>query len=177
MKLSTAILLSLIALGYPSSLHAADPAVCRPFARTLTDAVIRYVWLRAYTGCLNAEGEPEMPADGLAALRSVLPEATPVWPLDRSDVAAIKDIGNVPATDPADEAVPTPPARPEKPVDAHPPPVASRQVCDRESASGFTTGSPEQAAWCRKNYRSFDATTGTVICARGALKGKRDKCA
>lgn len=170
MKLRTAVLLAIIALAWPTPALAADPGVCRPFARSVTDAVIRYVWLRAYTGCLNADDRPGLPADGLAALRSVLPEATPVWPLDRSDVAAIKDIGNVPATDPADEAALIPPARP-------PPPVASRQVCDRQSPSGFDSGSPDQAAWCRKNYRSFDATTGTVICARGALKGKRDKCA
>jgi hypothetical protein len=155
-----------IAIAWSSSVCAADPAVCRPFARMLTDSVIRYVWVRAYTGCLNADETPTLPADGLPALKSVLPDAATPLP-----DATPPEIGSVPATDPADEAAPVPPARPSAP------PKLSPHVCNRQSVSGYVAGSRDQAAWCRKNYRSFDAATGTVICARGDLKGKRDKCA
>ncbi len=125
--------------------HGEDAALCRPYARALTDLVIRWTWERAFHICENAEGMPTLPPDGLAALRSVMPEATPVWPLEREQVDALKSIGVIPASGP-----PTPPARPEadsKPVDAH--------------ASGW-------AAKCARTHpRGWDAATGTITVRQG----------
>lgn len=45
-------------------------------------------------------------------------------------------------------------------------------VCGRDKASPYGLGTPEQVRWCRAQYRSYDARTGTVLCA----SHKRERC-
>ena len=50
--------------------------------------------------------------------------------------------------------------------------ASSPRVCGRSTRSGFALGSAQQKKWCRKNYKSYNATTGMVSCAHR----KKDKC-
>lgn len=91
-RLAAALLGALIASVTP--VRAAEDAVCRPYATALTEALIKFEWLRAFSHCsLLEEDHPVPPTEWRPALNIVDPDATP---LDRSDVA---QIGIVPATD------------------------------------------------------------------------------
>jgi hypothetical protein len=84
---------------------------CKPYAASTTEMLVKYVWLRAYTSCLNADEEPKLSP----ATQEALIQMMPVEPK-------------------------TPEVAPEKPK--------------------FS------AAWiaeCRKYYRTFRESDGTVI--------------
>lgn len=134
------LLAGLILLALPA--HAADPGVCRPFAAVSSQLLVRYAWLRLYTHCLQLEQDYATPLlNWQEALAIVDPDKTPVWPLDREDVAAIQSLGNVPATDRPLEAAPEPP---------------------RKKTTDW------QAKCARSHPRGYDKATGTYrIVSRG----------
>lgn len=128
--------------------HAGSADYCRPYARDVTQAMIEFIWNRAYTECLNVEGpDPQVPATWQDAWKVVDP--TPVQqPADR--FREIKSIGVVPATGDPDEQ-PLPP----KP-----------KVKKAKAAVDWSA--------CRKYYpASFRTSDGTVIRKKGQ---KRVKC-
>lgn len=76
----------------------ASPDVCRPYARDLTQTMIKYLWDRAYTTCLNSDEDPIVPdtwQDGYG----VVFENKPPIPVSRPP--DIDKIGVVPAMGPS----------------------------------------------------------------------------
>jgi hypothetical protein len=115
-----------------TSAYAADPNVCRPYARDFTQQIIRYTWNRAYVHCLAMESTPVLPRDWDSEMKILLPDTTP--PIDTSQ------IGVVPATG--------------KPVDAPKPPVAP--------VAAKPTHDAARAASCARHHpQSWRASDGT----------------
>ena len=56
---------------------AASMDYCRPYASRVAEATIRMTWLRAYTSCLNSEGDPAVPTGWAEVLRLIDPPADP----------------------------------------------------------------------------------------------------
>jgi hypothetical protein len=104
---------------------ASDTNYCRPYAAKLTQTFINYVWNRAYTACLNVEGDDPLPPNNwMTAWRIVAPEAD-LKVIEASPVKVDLDkIGNVPATDApkGKQVAAIDPTDPIDPVDPPPPP-------------------------------------------------------
>jgi len=133
-----------IVLAFMLRAHAAAPEICKPYARAVTDLVIRYSWMRAYTTCLNSDEDPILPETAIGAGNIIFEWESPPPP-------PMKPPGSVPATDePAidpsmSEAVP---AGPQSHV----------------GKSGFARGTKGWLAYCRRYWpASFRASDGTVI--------------
>lgn len=141
---------------------ASDTNYCRPYAAKLTQTFINYVWNRAYTACLNVEGDDPLPPNNwMTAWRIVAPEAD-LKVIEASPVKVDLDkIGNVPATDapkgkqvaaidPTDPIDPVdPPPPPDKPIKqpkSKPAVVKTASVDPTPKSSG---GAPQ--ALCTKN--------------------------
>jgi hypothetical protein len=122
---------------------AADPDLCRPYARDLTQLMINRVWTRAYTTCLLLEEDPVVPGSWTDAARIALPGWVPP--------------GEVPASGPEAVEVVLPVPAPRARVD---------RVCGRRSPAPGVSGSEERRRWCAGHYRSFDPVAGTVRCPR-----------
>jgi hypothetical protein len=90
---------ALFVLSTPA--HAGDINYCRPYAAQLTQTFINYVWKRAYTACLNVEGEDPIPPNNwLTAWNIVAPESDlKAVALTSKTSLDVSKIGNVPATD------------------------------------------------------------------------------
>lgn len=86
-----------ILLASTSLAWAAEPDVCRPFARDYTQIVINKVWMRAYTACLNSDETPVLPTDWQDALKHALPDATPPPPPLASTIPASGPVSKPPA--------------------------------------------------------------------------------
>jgi hypothetical protein len=46
---------------------------CRPYAAQTVDLLVKYLWTRAYTSCLNADDDPAVAAAPPSALQSLVP--------------------------------------------------------------------------------------------------------
>jgi hypothetical protein len=46
---------------------------CRPYAAQTAEMLMKYVWLRAYTNCLNAEEDPKLPSSQATLFRLIPP--------------------------------------------------------------------------------------------------------
>jgi hypothetical protein len=46
---------------------------CRPYAARTVDLMIKYLWKRAYTSCINADDDPALAATPPDALKSIVP--------------------------------------------------------------------------------------------------------
>jgi hypothetical protein len=102
----------------PVSAVAADMNVCKPYARIATDAVIREVWTRAYTHCLNMEEDNPVPPDNWDSLLRVIEPKSPLPPT-RPVKSDEPPPGSVPATGPDEAPVvapPSPASHPRHPV-------------------------------------------------------------
>ncbi len=130
--------LALVLLLVVPPAYGGTPEMCRPYAAQSTEILMRWAWMRFYTGCMAIEGpDPVVPADAATAFAIIDRASTPVWPLERENVDALMNIGIVPASGP-----PTPPGRPE-----------------HDAA---------WAAKCARSHpRGWDAATGTITVRQG----------
>jgi len=96
MKPSAVAYALLLVLYQPQTAIAADITYCKPYASKVTEVMIRMTWLRAYTSCLNSEGNPGVPASWLEVFTLVDPRS-PAEVLDNAVTASIPPPGSVPA--------------------------------------------------------------------------------
>jgi hypothetical protein len=90
--------LLLLTLGSVNA-YGASQEYCRPFAAHTSQLFLTYAWTRAYTYCLNQDNDPIRPETAEGAVQIVVPNATPIV------VPRPERVGDVPATDPKDEAL------------------------------------------------------------------------
>lgn len=59
--------------------HAADPALCRPYAAVTAQAQVKRLWLQSYTACINADEVPpvEVPPDAAPIIDAMPPGEAP----------------------------------------------------------------------------------------------------
>lgn len=121
--------------------HAASMDYCRPYAAKFTQAMINYIWNRAYTTCLNSDDDPTVPTRW--------PDAVGIVNGSPLDVSAI---GNSPATDASESAIAS---------------EEEKKILPESEVRGSAKeeNSSTKAAWraqCASEYRSWDAKTETV---------------
>lgn len=120
-----------------TSAQAAEMDVCRPYARKLTDSMIKYIWTWSYSHCLSLEEASPVPPSLSEALKMMAPDR----PVVGNDTAAGIPPGEAPALGGPDAAPQT-----------------------TLGKSGAPHGSTKWVVWCRKNFpRSWDVKTQTVI--------------
>ena len=121
--------------------HAAEDAVCKPYASDLLNRQMNWLWQRAFNHCkLLEENAPNPPPEGdwQGAMRILDPNYTPL---------PISEIGNTPAGD-------KPPMPQERPAAASPPAPVQAAAPARSSASAA-------AAKCKSTHPSgFQANKG-----------------
>src|SRR5262245_53519307 len=135
------------------SAEGAAAELCRPYARATTDVAITFIWLRAYSTCLNAD---EMPALSRSAL----------------DVLSLIDPRR------GEEPPPTEPPPTAAPLDSGQDPAAAAPgSVPAFGQSGFPAGSPGWVKFCKENWpRSFRLKDGTVVRAEDARTHIRRPC-
>lgn len=111
---ATGLVVASCRFAWPADMSPTQAEVCRPFARAVTDALIKLAWERAYNYCVARDpsqlestdnGTPIPPKTLEQILNIIDPNRLPTQPLDESDLS---QIGAVPAAGP-----PTPPVKPE----------------------------------------------------------------
>jgi hypothetical protein len=145
-----------------TSVVAADPEVCRPYARLLTDNVIREVWTRAYTHCLNLEEDNPIPPETWQGLQQVLNAEPPKPIASPIHHANEPPPGEVPASGPPS------PSQGDLPAGAgNPSAHGDLPAVQSTGRSGFVRGTAEWQAYCKKYWpASWDPKTQTVIKTR-----------
>lgn len=66
--------IALVAMLTTTHVFGASMEVCRPYAAQTAEMLMKYVWLRAYSSCLNSDEDPAAPMSQ-ATLFELLPPA------------------------------------------------------------------------------------------------------
>jgi|SRR5215467_4839543 len=61
------VIVGLCAFLFSRPVHSAEADYCRPYAAQLSQKLIRYIWNRLYTTCLNSDQRPTPPVDDNSA--------------------------------------------------------------------------------------------------------------
>jgi hypothetical protein len=94
--------LLLLCLVRSDDVSGASMDYYRPYAAQTSQLLLTWAWQRAYTSCLNVEGEdPVVPETAQGALDVIAPTRLPRVPVSRPSRPEPPP-GSVPATDPSD---------------------------------------------------------------------------
>ena len=83
-RLFVALLAVLLAYGQATG---ASMEYCRPYAARTVDLMIKYLWTRAYTSCINSDDDPAVAETPPAALQAL--EAAPATITDDPPAPAL----------------------------------------------------------------------------------------
>jgi len=65
------IVVTVMTLSTPA--FGASMEYCRPYAAQAAEMLMKYVWLRAYTSCLNYDEEPKLPTSQATLFQLIPP--------------------------------------------------------------------------------------------------------
>lgn len=144
--------------------HGSSMDYCRPYARDLTQVLIKYIWMRAYASCVNSEDDPRVPDNWQSAWFLVDPIGENIDPegvLKKKRKLAVTPatagrLDKVASLPPLDKVASLPPDPLPADPPADPPPSKSKTKMAQVSGSG---GNP-QAVCIKAGMRTVYKSNG-----------------